>query len=206
MNEGRQKFYNTLYKNAQQDVFGGGKPINIVQKISTLISKGEALDFGCGMGRHSIYLAQQGFRVTAIDFSEEGIAKLQAKAVRENLPILAYVADIETWIPAQDFDVVLVSHVLHQITEKSVKKILKNLQDHTKSGGIHAIATFTKEGAFFDENPNTDTWYADSGELKSLYDGWEIVSYEESEGNSYKADPNGKPYVKTTAFLLAQKK
>lgn len=206
MNESRKKFYNELYKDADEDVFGSGKPINIVQQIPALISGGDALDVGCGMGRHSIYLAQQGFRVTAIDFSEEGIQKLLERAVRGRLRITASVEDIETWMPTAKFDALVVSYVFHQIQKKSFHTLLPALMQHTNLGGIHAIAAFTEDGDFFRKNLDTDTWYAKPGELKALYKDWEIISYKENEGASYIKGPDGTPFINTTAFLLARKK
>lgn len=38
------------------------------QKVKTV------LDLGCGSGRHTVYLAQRGFRVFGIDVSPTGIA------------------------------------------------------------------------------------------------------------------------------------
>jgi ubiquinone/menaquinone biosynthesis C-methylase UbiE len=38
------------------------------------------MDLGCGEGRHSIYLAQQGFKVYATDISETGIEITKSKA------------------------------------------------------------------------------------------------------------------------------
>ena len=35
------------------------------------------LDLGCGLGRHAIHFARQGFRVSAFDLSEEGTAHLR---------------------------------------------------------------------------------------------------------------------------------
>lgn len=41
--------------------------------------KAPVVEFGCGNGRDSIYLARQGFKVFAGDLSEEAVAKNQAK-------------------------------------------------------------------------------------------------------------------------------
>jgi SAM-dependent methyltransferase len=41
---------------------------------------GRAIDLGCGEGDNAIFLAQQGFDVTAVDFAESAITKARAKA------------------------------------------------------------------------------------------------------------------------------
>jgi len=43
------------------------------------------MDLGCGTGRHSIYLAQQGFKVYATDISETGLEITKLKAEKLNL-------------------------------------------------------------------------------------------------------------------------
>lgn len=43
------------------------------------------MDLGCGTGRHSIYLAQQGFKVYATDISETGLKITKSKAENLNL-------------------------------------------------------------------------------------------------------------------------
>ncbi|MGG5461124.1 class I SAM-dependent methyltransferase [Clostridium sp. B9] len=41
---------------------------------SNILTKGKALDIGCGNGRNSLYLSKQGFAVTAIDISNNSIS------------------------------------------------------------------------------------------------------------------------------------
>ena len=43
------------------------------------------LDFGCGLGRHSIFFARQGFHVSAFDLSPEGVSHLERWAREEAL-------------------------------------------------------------------------------------------------------------------------
>jgi SAM-dependent methyltransferase len=43
------------------------------------------LDLGCGRGRHSITLAERGYRVTGVDLSEEAIRKAKKRASDKNL-------------------------------------------------------------------------------------------------------------------------
>jgi SAM-dependent methyltransferase len=63
------------------------------------LEPGKALDLGAGQGRNAIYLASQGWDVTAIDFSDEGIARTNeaAKAAALDAKVHAHVADLQTW-------------------------------------------------------------------------------------------------------------
>src|SRR5206468_8930829 len=45
------------------------------------IPRGRAVELGCGTGTNAIWLAQQGFDVTAVDISPTAIAAAQAKAM-----------------------------------------------------------------------------------------------------------------------------
>ena len=56
--------------------------------------KPNALDLGCGPGRHAVAFAQAGFRVTAIDASEAAIAYLNEWAHELKLSIRAMVSAV----------------------------------------------------------------------------------------------------------------
>jgi SAM-dependent methyltransferase len=45
------------------------------------------IDLGCGVGRHALYLAREGFKVTAIDLSNKGLNHLYHKCESEGLKI-----------------------------------------------------------------------------------------------------------------------
>ncbi len=56
-----------------------------LDKIIKEKSKGNALDVGCGDGRHSIYLAQKDFNVTCIDISKNAILLTRNKFAENKL-------------------------------------------------------------------------------------------------------------------------
>jgi 2-polyprenyl-3-methyl-5-hydroxy-6-metoxy-1,4-benzoquinol methylase len=57
--------------------FNDGNPTAEVKKlVNEYLRRGTAVDLGCGAGRDSIFLAKNGFDVTALDISAAGIASM----------------------------------------------------------------------------------------------------------------------------------
>jgi SAM-dependent methyltransferase len=68
---------------------------NLVQTVTTVpIDPCTALDIGCGTGDNSIWLSQQGFRVTGIDSLEIAIEKAREKAAKTDAECTFAVGDI----------------------------------------------------------------------------------------------------------------
>jgi SAM-dependent methyltransferase len=57
------------------DLVWGGPPNRWVAEELTGAAPGRALDLACGEGRNALWLAAQGWQVTAVDFSAVAIAK-----------------------------------------------------------------------------------------------------------------------------------
>lgn len=85
------------------------------------------LDVGCGQGRDALFIARAGHNVVGVDLSENGIDALYASAMRENLNIQGIVADIETFTPDGEFDVVLIHRTLHMLDKPARLAVLERL-------------------------------------------------------------------------------
>ncbi|MDY6830589.1 MAG: methyltransferase domain-containing protein [Thermodesulfobacteriota bacterium] len=64
------------------------EPSDIVRRFYSLAKPGMALDIGAGTGRNSVFLAEQGFDVVAVDIAEKGLAQM-AGAHANLLPVCA---------------------------------------------------------------------------------------------------------------------
>lgn len=95
-----------LYGEAPNDFFVEEIRIGRVQPL-----EGRALDLGCGEGRNAVYLAEQGFAVTAVDFAEQGLAKGRKLAERKGVAdrIHWVQADVLEWDVDAAFDAVFVA-------------------------------------------------------------------------------------------------
>jgi 2-polyprenyl-3-methyl-5-hydroxy-6-metoxy-1,4-benzoquinol methylase len=73
---------------------------------------GRAVDLACGEGRNSIWLAEQGWQVTGVDFSAVGLAKAQRFADLWDVKITWIESAVEDWAPPPGgFDLVAVLYL-----------------------------------------------------------------------------------------------
>jgi SAM-dependent methyltransferase len=87
-------------------------------------SPGKGLDVAAGEGRNAIWLADQGWEMTAVDFSEVAVERGRHHAP-DNVRFV--VADILDWEPEQTFDLVLIAY-LH-LEEDSFHSVVKRAND-----------------------------------------------------------------------------
>ena len=87
--------------------------------VNSLDGGGRAVDLACGEGRNAMWLATQGWNVTAVDFSSVAIERGREYAVANGIELDWVVADLETWdLGRRRWD--LVAHVyLHWGSESS---------------------------------------------------------------------------------------
>ena len=79
----------------------------------------DALDLGCGTGRHTAWLAEAGARVTAVDFSENMLKRARRKVAAAAATVHFIVQDLHEPLPLQDasFDVVVSGLVLEHLRD-----------------------------------------------------------------------------------------
>jgi len=78
------------------------------------IKPGKALEIGCGTGTNSIWLAQQGFKVTGMDISQTAIARAREKAAAAGIDCHFLVGDFMVdQVPGAPFDLVYDRGCLH---------------------------------------------------------------------------------------------
>lgn len=70
------------------------------------LEPGTALDAGSGEGAEARWLARRGWEVTATDTSSEALARAAGRTAVDGPPITWLEADLTTWEPAGEFDLV----------------------------------------------------------------------------------------------------
>lgn len=80
-------------------------------QVAAGLPSGRALDLGCGEGGDAIWLAEQGWQVTAVDLSRTAVGRGERAAAERGIDAITWVAaDLQEWEPDRpEFDLVTAS-------------------------------------------------------------------------------------------------
>ncbi|MCL5030334.1 MAG: methyltransferase domain-containing protein [Bacteroidetes bacterium] len=95
------KFWDERY--SQEEYVYGIQPNAFFKEQLDKLNPGKILMFGEGEGRNAVYAAKNGWKVDAVDFSEEGKKKALRLAERNHVSINYSVKSFEEFIPEKDF-------------------------------------------------------------------------------------------------------
>jgi SAM-dependent methyltransferase len=99
---------------------------------------GRALDLAAGEGRNAIWLAENGWTVTAVDFSRAGLQKAAHLATARGVTLELVEADVTAYAPDPGaFDLVLVAYL--QTPEPDRRAWLRHAVDALAPGGTLLI-------------------------------------------------------------------
>jgi 2-polyprenyl-3-methyl-5-hydroxy-6-metoxy-1,4-benzoquinol methylase len=102
---------------------------------------GRMLDLGAGEGSDSIRLALLGYSVDAVDISKVGADKIMTFAKEAGAAVNVRVADITTYEPDGQFDIIICNGVLHYIDDK--RSVVERMQLATRAGGLNVISLWS---------------------------------------------------------------
>jgi SAM-dependent methyltransferase len=128
-----------------------------------------ALDLGCGGGVHTLFLATEGFRVSACDISENGVrntqAALQARGLEGEVSVCA-MQDID--YPPQTFDLVLCIATLGAAGLVAARGALDRLTAICKPGA-KAFFLFEANDDFHGVENELDVYGCSRAEVEELF-------------------------------------
>ena len=108
------------------------EPNALVAELLSGLPAGDAVDLAAGEGRHALWLAGLGWRVTAVDFSDVGLARGRAQPGADRVTWVT--ADVTTWsAEPESLDLVLVAY-LH-LPEPETTALFRRAVDWLRPGG-----------------------------------------------------------------------
>lgn len=172
--------------------YSSAKPHRLLIQSTETMKAGKALDLACGTGRHAIFLAEKGWRVTAVDNSSVGIEIAEQRANEKGLTIDFRVADLEKGefqIEENAYDLICDFYYLQRDLFAEMKK-------GVKQGGI-IISTIHIYGA----GEETGRFLLREGELREFFDDFEILHYHETSAT----DTDAGEHHRRTAEIIVRK-
>lgn len=110
------------------------RPNAVLKQLAPDWPAGTALDLGCGQGGDALWLARQGWKVTATDISAVAVDRLSTLARTHELSIDAQCHDLAESFPAGSFDLVS-AHYLHTSFDLDRSAVLRRTAQALRPGG-----------------------------------------------------------------------
>ena len=153
--------------------------------------RGSALDLAGGAGRHAIWLAKQGWKVTLIDISETGVEQARQNAGPLASHIRRVVEDLSGFKASLTefevaFEVVMAFFYLQ-------REIFSEIVQAVRPGGLLVYKTYTLAQAKLAGGPKNPAHLLEPGELLQMASGLRVLHYQEEVAE------------KATAELVARK-
>jgi len=105
----------------------------LVNDMPSLPKSGSVLELACGDGRNAIFLAAHGYKVTAVDFSNIAIERLNQFVAQKRLHISALQKDLcieESYYDLGEFDLIIINHY------RLENRFYPVLEQHLKENGV----------------------------------------------------------------------
>lgn len=138
---------------------------------------GNALDVAGGVGRHSIWLAQRGWRLRLMDISEVGLkqANENAKTTGTAASITTEIRDLNVMqdLGREQYDLVLAFFFLQ-------RELFPALAAAVKPGGFLIYKTYTNEQQRFNGGPSHPMFLLQPNELLHAFSSLRVLHYHET--------------------------
>jgi len=154
--------------------------INLVNHLDKCSGK-RALDLGCGAGRNTIYLAQNGFKVDALDIAQIALDALHVELKNENLleKVNIKLTDLDKFeIQKDSYDLALMCNFLD-------RELIQKAKHSLSVNGIFIVETYMIDESNEKKDSNQD-YLLKEDELKQIFnDGYEILFYDEYDNEPH---------------------
>jgi tellurite methyltransferase len=172
---------------AKEDLEPSPNPLLVA--TAARLAPGKALDLACGTGRNAIWLAEHGWRVTAVDGSQAAIELLRKRADERGVSLQIHVADLENGefrIKPNAWDLIAMCFYLQSSLFETAKLGVK------PGGVVLGIVHITAPGEEATEHQLRP------GELRTYFRGWEILHY-------FEGPPNDPAHKRLSAEIVARR-
>jgi SAM-dependent methyltransferase len=135
-------FWNERFA-ADEWVYGAAPNAFIADQAARLPEGAAVIELGAGEGRNAVFLAEQGFDVTALDYSAEGLRKTRTLADERGVSVDTIRADVMEWAPERTWDAVVIAF-LH-LPPEARPALHRRIRQILRPGGVLIAEWFRPE-------------------------------------------------------------
>lgn len=168
-------------------------PLPLLMRIAEILVPGDALDIACGPGRNTLFLAEHGWHVTAVDSSPVAIQHLRDRAGERAFNVEAHVADLER----EEFEIAPAGYDLICNCYYLQRSLFPQIRAGVRPGGIVVAAIHMVDPTPGLKSMNPD-YLLRSGELRDIFAGWTII-------HDYEGKPAEAGHQRRVAELVARR-
>lgn len=143
----------------------------LIRYRAKLPASGLALDLACGAGKNTVYLAQQGLKVMAIDGSMVALNRLRNEAKEKGLLERVQLQQVDldrVQLPTSTFELIVVVRYLNHALFEDIRRALK-------PGGVLFYKTFNRN--ILRKRPKFNARYTiETDALIAAFSGWEVLA------------------------------
>ena len=123
---------------AQKELVWSAEPNRLFAAEVGGLQPGRALDLACGEGRNAVWLAERGWRVTGVDFSDVALGKAAELAASRGVDVEWVVADVLDHEPEpRAFDLVALLYL--QLPREALLRVVRSAARAVAPGGTLVV-------------------------------------------------------------------
>jgi methyl halide transferase len=131
------KRWESRYQQDQRPSWDTGRPSSHLKRLveDKTLQPGRVVELGCGTGVNAVYLAEQGFQVTAIDVAPTALELARKRATEAGVDVNWIQADVLAPPPLGDFDLIFDRGCYHGVRRQDPSRYVEVVKELCRPGG-----------------------------------------------------------------------
>lgn len=108
----------------------------VIERVAKLVlaqEPGQLLDFGTGSGNLAVRLYEAGWKVTAVDFSEEMLKQARHRMPHATFIVSDFSAGFPKELAGSSFDFIIMTYAFHHLAYEKQAEFLRSLALHLRN-------------------------------------------------------------------------